>query len=65
MAMSRALVSLDDIRDSYPSQFFRYRNNIEKTYYDFLTKKYMKTYRYLQVIYLYGNTGIGKSKYVT
>ena len=39
VAMSRALIPLNDIRDSFPSQFIRNRTNIEKTHYEFLTAK--------------------------
>ena len=64
MAMSRALVPIKDIRDSFPSQFIRNRANIEKTHYDFLTEKYLKSSRNINVIYMYGKTGTGKTTYV-
>ena len=64
MAMSKALVPLNDIRDTFPAQFIRNRTNIEKTHYDILTEKYMKTFRNMNVIYMFGKTGTGKTSYV-
>ena len=64
LAMSKALVPLTDIRDTYPSQFYRYKSNIESIYYDVLYRKYKKIFRRLKVIFIHGKTNQGKSRYV-
>jgi hypothetical protein len=52
---------LNDIRDTFTAKFIRNHTNIEKTHYDILTEKYMKTFRNMNVIYMYGKTGTRKS----
>jgi hypothetical protein len=54
----------NEIRETYPSQYMRYKNNINSIQQEILEEKYSKIYRVLDVIYLYGETGIGKTRYV-
>ena len=64
MAMSRQLIPLDDIRDTYPAQYLRYKTNITSTYQDILSKKFNNINRELYVVYIHGKTNIGKTRYV-
>lgn len=54
----------NEIRLAYPSQFFRYYRNINQMRQVYLETKYGDMFREVEVIYIYGNTGIGKTKHV-
>ena len=53
-----------DLRDNYPSQYVRYSNAFEKIQQELLEDKFKNTFRKLEVIYIYGSTGVGKTRYV-
>ena len=56
--------SINDIINTYPSQYLRYRNNIEHLYERHKSELTLKTFRQLQVTYVYGKTGVGKTSTV-
>ena len=59
--------SNDEIRFLYPSQYFIYKKNIDRLRYELLEKnvnQYKINFRDIFVTYLYGKTGVGKSKYI-
>jgi hypothetical protein len=53
--------SINDIINTYPSQYLRYRNNIEHLYERHKSELTLKTFRQLQVTYVWGKTGVGKT----
>jgi len=64
MAMSKQLIPLDDIRHTYPAQFLRYKANITSNYQEILSNSYKKKFRKLYVVFIHGDTNIGKTRYV-
>ena len=68
MQMIQSGASDEEIKDSYPSQFFLYQRNIENLREMALNMKYsefLNKYREgVQVYYVYGKTRTGKSRYV-
>lgn len=53
-----------EIMELFPSQSARYHNFIPKYKQAYLADKYKKTIRNLEVIYIYGTAGSGKTRYV-
>jgi hypothetical protein len=53
-----------DIRDNYPSQYVRYNTNIQKVKEEVVKEEFSKVFRKLEVTYIYGSTGVGKTRYV-
>lgn len=53
-----------EICDAYPSQYFRYYNNISHIRQSYLESKFQDTFRTLEVNYIYGSAGVGKTRYV-
>ena len=53
-----------EIRDTYPSQYFRYRDKFHAGWQEMLEEKYKNTFRILQVIYLLDTPCIGETKYI-
>jgi hypothetical protein len=56
--------TINDIINTYPSQYLRYRNNIEHLYERHKSELTLKTFRQLQVTYVWGKTGVGKTSTV-
>ena len=56
--------SLKEVRQTYPSQYLRYGNKFKELRQDILQENYGNIYRPLNVIYLYGEPGIGKTRYI-
>lgn len=56
--------SLKEIRDLYPSQYIRYGARIQQIKQELLEEQYGTIFRILNVIYLHGETGVGKTRYV-
>lgn len=53
-----------ELMDNYPSQYVRYANSFQKIQQDLLEKQGAETFRKLEVYYIYGSTGVGKTRYV-
>lgn len=53
-----------EIEQVYPVTMFKYDKAIERTRQRLLESKYGKMFRELSVTYIYGNAGIGKTRYV-
>jgi len=53
-----------DLRENYPSQYVRYSNAFEKIQQEYLEDEVKNTFRNLEIIYIYGSTGVGKTRYV-
>lgn len=62
--MLRDGCTLKDIRDTYPSQYMRYGVRIQNIKQELLEEQYSTVFRNLKVIYLHGETGVGKTRYV-
>jgi hypothetical protein len=62
--MIRSGASESEIQDAYPGQFFRYYKNIQFLRQRFLEEKFKRTFRKVEVAYIYGDTEIGKTRYV-
>lgn len=60
----RAGHSEDDFIKEYPSQYVRYGNRIREFYQKCLRERYSNTFRQLHITYIYGSTGVGKTRYV-
>ncbi len=56
--------SIKNIRKIYPSQCLRNGNHLKELRQDILEEKYGAIYRPLNVVYLYGEPGIGKTRYI-
>ncbi len=56
--------SLQEIRAKHPTQFLLYQNNIKNTINEVKRAKFL-TNRKLIAFYLYGKTGVGKTRFVT
>jgi hypothetical protein len=56
--------TLEDIRKVHPTQFLIYQNNIKAYYLDVTTKNFQYSNRKLKVLFIYGKTGVGKSRFV-
>jgi len=55
----------EEIKQQYPSQYFRYYKNIQHIRQLYITDKFRKIKRQMEVTYLYGKTGVGKTTHVT
>lgn len=53
-----------DILKNYPSHFVRYSDAFTKVKQELLYEEYSNKFRQLEVIYIYGSTGKGKTRYV-
>lgn len=53
-----------ELMDNYPTQYVRYSNSFQKIQQELLEKQGAETFRKLEVIYIYGSTGVGKTRYV-
>jgi len=53
-----------EIRDLYPSQYFRYFKNIGHIRQQHLEEKYKNTFRVLETTYIFGSAGVGKTRFV-
>ena len=53
-----------EIQLAYPSQFFRYYKNIQQLRQVYLEAKFSDVFRHLEIIYIYGSTEKGKTRYV-
>ncbi len=53
-----------EIEAVYPSVMFKYRKAIEETRQSYLKEKYGSIFRELNVTYIFGNAGQGKTRYV-
>lgn len=53
--------NIDLILHEYPSQYIRYRNSIDALYQKIQADNINKVFRKLEVIYLFGKTGVGKT----
>lgn len=56
--------TLKDLRQTYPSQYLRYGDRFKSLRQDILQENYGNIYRLLNVVYLYGEPGIGKTRYI-
>ena len=56
--------TLEDIRRVHPTQFLIYQNNIKSYFLDLSTKRFQHTNRKVNVIFVHGKTGVGKSRFV-
>ena len=53
-----------DIMNEYPSQFMVFCNSINKVRQTYLREINAKQFRHLEVVYIYGSTGVGKTRFV-
>jgi len=53
-----------EVQTLFPSQYFRYYKNIQYLRQLFLEEKYKTVFRNLEVIYIHGSAGIGKTRFV-
>jgi len=53
-----------EIQMLFPSQYFRYYKNIQYLRQLFLEEKYKTVFRNLEVVYIHGSAGIGKTRFV-
>jgi len=53
-----------EIKQLFPSQFFRYYKNIQFMRQQYLEEKFKNTFRGLEVTYIHGSAGVGKTKFV-
>jgi len=53
-----------EIRDNYPSQYIRYSTNIQKIKQEVVKEEFSKVFRQLTITYIFGSTGVGKTRYV-
>lgn len=53
-----------ELIDNYPTQYVRYSNSFQKIKQELLERQGAETFRKLEVIYIYGSTGVGKTRYV-
>jgi hypothetical protein len=53
-----------DILDNYPSQYVRYSDAFLKVQQELLEKENVNKFRELKITYIYGSTGVGKTRYV-
>lgn len=56
--------TLKDIRTVFPSQYMRYKNHIKSIQQELLSEKIQDKWIEREVIYIYGDTGLGKTRYV-
>jgi hypothetical protein len=56
--------TLKDIREAYPSQYMRYRNQIHTVHQEVLADKYLSSKRDIKVYYISDKAGTGKTKLV-
>jgi hypothetical protein len=56
--------NLAAIRNLYPSQYIKYKNNINQTYQELLDEEMENRRIHKHVTYIYGSTGTGKTRYV-
>ena len=53
-----------DIKETYPSQYVRYSNAVEKIQQEYMEERVGSIFRNLEVVYIHGSTGVGKTRYV-
>lgn len=53
-----------EIRETYPSQYIRYKNKLKEIRQEVLEEKFKDNFRDLEVIYLCDLPGIGKTRYI-
>jgi hypothetical protein len=53
--------TINEIVSAHPSSYIRYQNNIEKFYQKHKADESSEKFRKLEVVYLYGKTGVGKT----
>ena len=53
-----------EIKETYPSQYVRYSNAFEKIQQEYLEEEVGNKFRKLEVVYIHGSTGVGKTRYV-
>lgn len=56
--------TLDEIRVNFPTQYLMYKRKISEYYQDIQESKMRGTRRNVEVYYIYGKTGTGKTSYV-
>lgn len=54
----------DDILEAYPSQYFRYSKHINDVRQTVLQSRFKNKFRQLEVVYIWGRAGIGKTRYI-
>lgn len=54
-------VPIKEIAEKYPLQYFRYAKTIDMWRQEFLRDKYSNKFRNLEVVYIYGSAGCGKT----
>ena len=64
LEMIRSGAGGKEIQDAYPGQFFRYYRNIEYLRQQSLEEKFKNIFRQIEVTYIYGGAGVGKTRYV-
>lgn len=62
--MLRAGAPLSDIRDLYPNLYLKQMTSISKLQQEFLFDKFKTQIRNLEVTYIYGKAGVGKTSFV-
>lgn len=53
-----------DIREAYPGQYIRYKNNLQGIRQEVLEEEFSKIFRKLDVVYLTDLPGVGKTRYI-
>lgn len=56
--------SIMEIRELFPSQYMQYSNKIKSVEQELIEEKYRTVRRILHVSYLWGDTGVGKTRHV-
>ena len=64
IAMVKSGAADSEIQEAYPSQFFMYYRNIQFLRQQFLEEKFRTVFREIEVTYIYGGAGIGKTRFV-
>ena len=62
IAAIKAGMSLNDLRDDYEAQFFMFQKKFETERAIYLDKKFGNIFRDMNVSYIYGKTGTGKTR---
>ena len=62
IAAIKSGMSLSDLRDDYEAQFFMFQKRFETERAIYLDKKFGDTFRNMNVSYVYGSTGVGKTR---
>lgn len=64
LAFIKAGHTEDDFINEFPNQYVRYGNRIREFFSKCLRDKYSTIFRHLHITYIYGSTGVGKTRYV-